>query len=251
MEAAVLISDIRDFTTLSEHMTPDENFRFVNDYLAVAGPPIRRNGGFVDRYSGDGILAVFPDGADSALNAARETMAGLRQFNAERLRRGEPAVRIGIGMHRGRLRLGIVGEVQRRQGDIFADAVNVTARIESLTKTYGSAVIVSEAFVASLSEPERLLANRRALGRVRVKGRDEPVVLYEAFEFDPPDLVAHKQATRAEFERAQRHLEAQQFAEAASALAAILARHKGDLSARHLYAEASARSASPVGATDR
>jgi two-component system sensor histidine kinase ChiS len=133
MEAAVLVSDIRGFTTLSEHMTPDENFRFVNDYLAVAGPPIRRNGGFVDRYSGDGVLAVFPGGADDALRAARETMRGLAEFNRERVSRGLEPVRIGIGLHRGLLRLGIVGELQRRQGDIFADAVNVASRVEGLT----------------------------------------------------------------------------------------------------------------------
>ena len=242
MEAAVLVSDIRDFTTLSEHMTPDENFRFVNDYLAVAGPPIRRHGGFVDRYSGDGILAVFPAGADSALNAARETMTDLRQFNEERKRRGEPAIRIGIGMHRGRLRLGIVGEVQRRQGDIFADAVNVASRIESMTKTFGCAVIVSEAFVAGLSDPGQSLAHRRTLGGVYMKGRGEPVVLHEVFEFDAPDLVAHKHATRAEFERARRHYEAQQYAEAALVLDAILDANKADVPARHLHAEALARS---------
>jgi class 3 adenylate cyclase len=228
-------------------MTPDENFRFVNDYLAVAGPPIRRNGGFVDRYSGDGVLAVFPGGADDALEAARETMAGLRQFNERRAHAGQPLIRIGIGMHRGRVRLGIVGEVQRRQGDIFADAVNVAARIEGLTKTFGCAVIVSESFVSGLSDPERSLPIRRMLGGVQMKGRSEAVVLYEAFEFDAPDLVAHKQATRAEFERAHRYSAAQRHAEAAVALGGVLAAHKGDAAARHLHAEASARGSSSRG----
>jgi two-component system sensor histidine kinase ChiS len=241
MEAAVLVSDIRDFTTMSEHMTPDENFTFINDYLAVAGPPIRRNGGFVDRYSGDGVMAVFPGGADHALNAARETMASLKQFNAERARRAQPTVRIGIGMHLGRLRLGIVGEVQRRQGDIFADAVNVASRIEGMTKTFGSAVIVSDAFLSNLSDPERTLPYRRALGFVRVKGRNEAVVLHEAFEFDTPDLVAHKQATRAEFEQAQRHFQALQYAKAVALLGPILGAHEGDIAARYLHAEASTR----------
>ncbi len=243
MDAAVLVSDIRDFTTMSEHMTPDENFRFVNDYLAVAGPPIREHRGFVDRYSGDGILAVFPGGAGDALEAARETMRGLREFNAGRARRGEPAVRIGIGLHLGRLRLGIVGEVQRRQGDIFADAVNVASRIEGMTKTYGSAVIVSDAFVAGLPDPDRSLTSRRTLGSVQMKGRVEAVVLHEVFEFDAPDLAAHKQATRAAFEMAQRHVEAQRYADAVATLDSILRAHGGDAAARHLRTEASTRAA--------
>lgn len=241
LEAAVLVSDIRDFTTLSEGMTPDENFRFVNEYLAVAGPPIRRHGGFVDRYSGDGVLAVFPGGAADALSAARETMAGLRAFNGGRMARGEAPVRIGIGLHHGRLRLGIVGEVQRRQGDIFADAVNVASRIEGLTKSFGSAVIVSEAFLANLADADRALPQRRPLGGVQVKGRREAVVLHEVFEFDAPDLVAHKQATRDAFAAAQQHFDAQRYAEAATVLEAVLGAHAGDAAARHLHAEASAR----------
>jgi two-component system sensor histidine kinase ChiS len=241
MEAAVLVSDIRGFTTLSEHMTPDENFTFVNDYLAVAGPPIRRNGGFVDRYSGDGVLAVFPGGADDALNAARETMRGLESFNVARMVRGEEPIRIGIGLHLGRLRLGIVGELQRRQGDIFADAVNVASRIEGLTKTYGCNVIVSDALLAGLSDPEQLLTLRRALGGVLVKGRRGVVVLHEAFEFDPPDLVAHKQRTRADFERALRCLEAGECAEASVLFEAILAADPRDAAARQMLVEATER----------
>ncbi|MFO1406582.1 MAG: 7TM diverse intracellular signaling domain-containing protein [Steroidobacteraceae bacterium] len=241
MEAAVLVSDIRGFTTISEHMTPDENFRFVNDYLAVAGPPIRRNGGFVDRYSGDGVLAVFPGGSDDALKAARETMQGLEGFNRERASRGLEPVRIGVGLHRGRLRLGIVGELQRRQGDIFADAVNVASRVEGLTKTYGSSVIVSEALLDGLTDPDGMLPQRRMLGRVLVKGRSGAVVLHEAYEFDPPDLVAHKHATREAFERAERLLEAGHYADAVRALEAIVAAHPGDAAARYLLDEASLR----------
>ena len=241
MEAAVLVSDIRGFTTLSEHMTPDENFRFVNDYLAVAGPPIRRNGGFVDRYSGDGVLAVFPGGADDALRAARETMRGLAEFNRARVSRGLEPVRIGIGLHRGRLRLGIVGELQRRQGDIFADAVNVASRVEGLTKAYGSSVIVSEALLMGLSNLDGSLPLRRALGSVMVKGRSGAIVLHEAYEFDAPDLVRHKQATREDFETAGRLIESNRSAEALVLLERIIAAHPGDLAARRLHEEATTR----------
>jgi signal transduction histidine kinase/class 3 adenylate cyclase len=241
MEAAVLVSDIRDFTTLSESMTPDENFTFINGYLAIAGPPIRKNGGFIDRYTGDSVMAVFPGGADDALGAARDTMASLAQYNLERDRKGQPRIRIGIGMHLGRLRLGIVGELQRRQGDIFADAVNVATRIEGMTKTFGSSVIVSEAFLANLSDVDRALPRRRSLGRVVVKGRNEAVGLHEAFEFDAPDLAAHKLATRAPFELAQQHYEAGSYSEAIALLGTVLRGHDGDAAARYLLAEATAR----------
>ena len=184
MEAAVLVSDIREFTTLSETMTPDENFTFINDYLASAAPPIREHGGFIDRYTGDSVMAVFPGGSEQALAATRDTMAGLRAFNAKRESNGEPAVRIGVGLHFGSLRLGIVGEHQRRQGDIFADAVNVANRIEGLCKTYGSTVIVSEAFLSELSDREESLPQLRSLGEVPLKGRFEPIELFAATEFD-------------------------------------------------------------------
>jgi len=241
MEAAVLVSDIRDFTTLSESMTPDENFAFINGYLAIAGPPIRQNGGFIDRYSGDSVMAVFPGGADDALAAARDTMASLARFNRERERNGQAPIRIGIGMHLGRLRLGIVGELQRRQGDIFADAVNVASRIEGMTKTFGSSMIVSDAFLSGLSDARSMLPHRRALGRVNVKGRNEAVPLHEVFEFDAPDLVAHKESTRAAFEQAQLDFQAKLYAETIAALGPILRAHRGDAAARYLLAEATAR----------
>ena len=240
MEAAVLMSDIRSFTTLSEGMTPDENFNFINDYFAVAGPPIRRNGGFVDHYVGDGVLAVFPGGAKDALNAARETMNGLAEFNASREGVGEEAIRIGIGLHLGQLRLGIVGESERRQGDIFADAVNVASRIEGMTKTFGSSVIVSEAFLSALPDVETLLPRRRALGSVLVKGRHEPVILHELFEFDAPDLAEHKLRTRSVFEQAQTLYAEHRYSESVALLDPIIAAHERDAAARHLHAQAAA-----------
>lgn len=238
MEAAVLISDIRSFTTMSETMTPDENFGFINSYFAAAGPPIRRHGGFIDHYVGDGILAVFPGGAVDALSASRDTMASLADFNVARERNGQQPIRIGIGLHLGKLRLGIVGEDQRRQGDIFADTVNVASRIEGMTKVYGSSVILSQAFLSALPDPDSILACRRALGDVYVKGRNEAVSLHEAFEFDAPDLVSHKLNTRAAFEQAQRLFQDRRYAETVAVLGPILAAHEGDVAARYLHAQA-------------
>ncbi|MFT6045061.1 MAG: two-component system sensor histidine kinase ChiS [Arenicella sp.] len=161
IEAAILVSDIRGFTTLSETMTPDENFRFINEYLASAAPPIRKHGGFIDRYTGDSVMAVFPGGSAQALTATRDTMAGLAAFNAKRESDGKLPIHIGIGLHFGSLRLGIVGDHQRRQGDIFADAVNVANRIEGMCKEFGSTVLLREVFLKALPNPDENLPQRR------------------------------------------------------------------------------------------
>ena len=235
IEAAVFVSDIRGFTTLSETMTPDSNFSFINDYLAHTGPPIRENGGFIDRFSGDSVMGVFPGGAEDALRATRDTMASLSEFNNKRQSKGLEEIKIGIGLHMGLLRLGIVGEHERRQGDIFADTVNVANRIEGMTKTYGSKVIVSAAFLGALEDADTSLPLRRNLGRVVVKGRLEAVTLYEAFEFESAETVARRRETRELFEAFQSSFEAGQYAEAASLLEPVLTDHDGDVAARYLH----------------
>lgn len=237
MDAAVLVSDIRNFSTISETMTPNENFDFINRYFSVAGPPIRNNGGFIDNYLGDGILAVFPGGAGDALGAARETLRDLKAFNEQQL--DDDPIRIGIGLHYGSMRLGIVGEAERRQGDIFADTVNVASRIEGLTKTYGTQMIVSEAFVGALPDTA-MLDMRRSLGSVPVKGRQQAVALHEVFEFDAQRLIAHKQQTRAAFEEAQQHYHAQRYSETLALLGPIMAANQDDVAARHLHGLAAA-----------
>jgi signal transduction histidine kinase/class 3 adenylate cyclase len=187
MEAAVFVSDVRGFTTLSETMTPDESFTFINDYFASAAPPIQKHGGFIICYTGDSVMAVFPGGAEQALAATRDTMAGLTAFNAKRESDGESPIRIGVGLHFGSLRLGIVGEHQRRQGDIFSDAVNVANRIEGMCKPFGRTVLVSAAFLEALPNPDEDLPQRRDLGEVPLRGRFEPLVLFAATEFDIHD----------------------------------------------------------------
>lgn len=196
-EMTVLFSDIRSFTDLSEGMTPEENFAFINRYLSRVAPEIRRHGGFIDKYMGDAIMALFPGPAEDALAAARGMRAALAQLNAELAEEGKPEIRIGVGLHRGTLMLGTIGEARRLEGTVIADAVNLASRLEGLTKRYGATVVISGALRDALEEPGD--HQLRFLGRVAVKGKNEPVDLHEVFDGDPPADLARKQQTAGAF----------------------------------------------------
>ncbi|MGE5370933.1 MAG: adenylate/guanylate cyclase domain-containing protein [Solirubrobacterales bacterium] len=195
-EMTVLFSDIRSFTDLSEGMSPEENFRFINSYLSMMGPIIRKNGGFIDKYIGDAIMALFPGKPSDALYAAIEMRETLKRFNKQRGRAGEKAINIGIGIHTGSLMLGVVGESERIDGTVIADAVNLASRLEGLTKMYGVGILISETTLEQAPGFDE--AAHRFLGRVRVKGKQKPVGIYELYtDFD--SLSDAKSRTASDF----------------------------------------------------
>jgi two-component system sensor histidine kinase ChiS len=197
-EMTIFVSDIRSFMTISEAMTPSENFEFVNEYMAVAGPVIRAHAGFIDRYTGDSIMGLFAEKADDAVEAAIESMIKVRERNEVWTSTGKPEVRIGVGIHSGTLRLGIVGEEERVQGDIFSDAVNLANRIEGLCKMYGVSIIVSGDTLSQLHEPDKYF--KRFLGHVQVKGKNEPITVYEIYNGDAEDLIELRRKTAPHYE---------------------------------------------------
>ncbi|MBK9500790.1 MAG: adenylate/guanylate cyclase domain-containing protein [Leptospiraceae bacterium] len=132
---AILFSDIRSFTTLSEDMSPEDNFKFLNSYLHAMGPSIRKNNGFIDKYMGDGIMAIFPEGSTDALQSAIEMLDELAEFNRTREKNGKLPIRIGIGIHVGYQMFGIIGDAERLEGTVISDAVNTASRLEGLTKS--------------------------------------------------------------------------------------------------------------------
>lgn len=196
-EMSIFVSDIRSFTTISEGMTPSENFRFVNDYMAVAGPIIRDFRGFIDRYTGDSIMGLFAESPDDAVDAAVETLIRVRDLNRKFEADGIPEVRIGVGVHTGTLRLGIVGERERLQGDIFSDAVNLANRIEGLCKKYGASIIVSGDTLSRLKDPSRF--RTRLIGHVQVAGKNRAVEVHEIYDGDPEPVIARRDAGLADF----------------------------------------------------
>ena len=182
-EMTVLFSDIRDFTTISERLGPQETIKLLNEYLSRMGPVIRTCGGFIDKYIGDAIMALFPHPADQAIQAMQGMMEALDHYNISLQEAGKPALRSGIGIHTGPLMLGIIGEMERYEGTAIADTVNLASRLESLTKYYGVHALVSGQTVTRLEQKHYPL---RFIDIVQVKGKAHSVRIYELVSQSDP-----------------------------------------------------------------
>ncbi len=175
----ILFCDIRGYTSMSEAMTPMEIFNFLNDYLACMGKVIDEYGGFIDKYIGDAIMALFDDDStDCAIKAAISMIKALDKFNYERLQKGLPHISVGIGIHRGTVIMGTVGFTSRIDSTVIGDAVNVASRIEGLTKQYDCKILITESVVNSLYNSE-LFSLRLVDESVKVKGKDKAISIYE------------------------------------------------------------------------
>lgn len=219
-EMAVMFSDIRSFTTLSESMTPQENFDFVNAYLRQVSPVIRNQNGFIVKYLGDGMMAVFPQGADDAVAAGIAKLHSVAEYNHRRQQKGFDPIKVGIGIHFGHMMVGMVGESARMQGDAFSDNVNLTARLESLTKRYGVSMVISDRALELLTQPEHYKI--RFLDRVIVKGRSEPISLYHVLDGEAASMVSQIEQTQSHFDAGVAHYQAGSFELAQSHFQKIL-----------------------------
>lgn len=200
IEATVLFSDIRSFTSLSEKMSPKENFKFINSYLEKMEPIVNNHHGFIDKYIGDGIMALFKREADDALLAAIAMFRALVEYNGGRQRAGYEPIQIGIGINTGPMILGVIGGYNRMDGTVISDTVNLGSRIEESNKLYGSKLLISDRTYKSLRNPSKY--HIRAIGMVKAKGKSEYVLVHEVFEVDPPEIRAAKLETKDDFERA-------------------------------------------------
>ncbi len=183
----ILFSDIRNFTQITETMTPKESFNLLNSYLGRMGPIIRDHGGIIDKYIGDSIMALFPESAVQAVEAALAMRHLLVEYNDGRERAGYFPLDMGIGLHTGPLMLGTIGEHERMDGTVISDAVNTSSRIEGLTKVYRIPIIISQATLAA----DPLLADsvpHRYLGIMKVKGKEKGLALQFAAKLDHKDL---------------------------------------------------------------
>lgn len=193
----VLFSDIRDYTTFSEQMSPEENFKFVCSFNERMGPIIRQNRGFINQYLGDAIMAIFPGNAGNALQAAIEMQKEVEQLNFVRTANDQLPIKIGIGMHTGPLIMGITGDVDRMDATTISDTVNTASRLESLTKHYKASIILSDACVKQLTEKEKF--HLRYLGLVQLKGKHESLHIHECFSCNASEEINKKQNSLATF----------------------------------------------------
>ncbi len=231
-EVTVLFADIREFTSLSEDLSPAENFLFVNGFNKRMGPIIRRNHGFINQYLGDGFMAIFPDGSQNALLASVEMHKALGDYNQERSGKGRSPIRIGIGMQMGRLIMGITGDNERMDAAIISDTVNTAARIESLSKHYGTSILLTEDCLQQLDQDDAF--DFRYLGLVQIKGKQTPLKIFECINGDSEDLYRHKIETMPVFDAGMDQFFAKEFAMAAVTFQQIVKKHKDDTTAKLL-----------------
>jgi class 3 adenylate cyclase len=218
-DITVVFTDIRAFTTLSEKMSPRESFGFINAYLSHMEPCVEEAGGFIDKYIGDAVMALFATGPSDAVRASLAMLEALETFNAERAQRGQSAIDIGVGVNTGPCMLGTIGGPTRMDGTVISDAVNLAARVESMTKRYGARVVVTARTAEGLGADFTL----REVDRVAVKGKSEPVALFEVLDGEPPRVRAGKERTAADFAQALVDFRARRFDVASGAFRRCLA----------------------------
>lgn len=226
-EMTILFADIVDFTSLSEKMGPQASFKFINAYLSWISPIIRMNNGFIDKYIGDAIMAIFPENADDALQTAVGMQQAMQRFNKQFVSAGIRPIRIGIGLHKGSLMLGVIGEAERMETTVISDAVNVAARLERLTRRYDVGIVVSENTLQSLAEDNNTY-HTRLIDKVRVKGRSETTVVHEVYNGDSAEAIAQKQETSEEYEKGVELYYQRQFTEANLHIARVLSQTPND-----------------------
>ncbi len=229
-EMTTLFSDVRGFTSLSETMTPQENFDFINAYLGQMEPVIHQHKGIIDKYIGDAIMALFPTCADDAVRGAIAMLEALKKHNKLLKRAGFQTIKIGIGLHTGLLMLGTVGGQKRMDGTVISDAVNLASRIEGMTKIYGATLLISEATYTRLQEPSQYAI--RTIDRVIVKGKSKAVTVYEVFDGDAPSIREMKMKTRDDFKQGLTYYRQKQFVQATNCFKQILQCYADDKAAQ-------------------
>ena len=143
-EMTILFLDIRAFTRLSETLSPKENFDFLNRYFKSINPIVKEHFGFIDKYIGDAVMALFPERPEDALNAAIALVSELQKFNQTLMEQGGKPISIGIGAHTGKLMLRTIGNEDRMEGTVISEAVNLASRIEGISKFFGVSVVTSQ-----------------------------------------------------------------------------------------------------------
>ncbi|MBF0277434.1 MAG: response regulator [SAR324 cluster bacterium] len=190
---SVLFTDVRSYTRRAEKMKLQQIFEFLNNLFGIMEPIITSNKGFVDKFIGDAIMACF-DQASSAEDAVQTAIAMQKELDRyNQGRKNKSLIEIGIGINTGEVMVGTLGATGRLNPTVIGDNVNLAARMESLTKHYNAKILISQWTRTEISEENYLL---REIDTVIVKGKTEPVIIYEVCDTDPPGIREKKMATR-------------------------------------------------------
>lgn len=207
----MFFADIRSFTTLSESLGSEKTFEFLNDYLHRVEPVIKGHDGFVDKFVGDGIVALF-DGENSSRNAVQaavEVQQKVAEFNAERPEMKD--IILGIGIHTGQVIIGALGSDSRLDSTVIGDSVNLTSRVEELTKRFNAEILITDSVMAEITPEDYLI---REVMSLKVRGKQDVTHIYEVFDCNPEGSVELKQQTKADLEKGIALYGAHEFEEA-------------------------------------
>ncbi len=202
-ELSILFADIRDFTSIAEAQEARQTFVWLNGFFTQMSQAIAAQYGFIDKFLGDALLAVFDRPgyhAQDALTAGLMMRQSLQKFNAERDRyQLESPVNIGIGIHSGKALIGTLGASDRMDPTVIGDVVNTASRLENLTKIYGTSLIISETVVSQLNDTD--LFHLRWIERATLRGKQRPLDVYEVVNLTPGMREPLKLLTQAYFEQ--------------------------------------------------
>jgi len=229
-EATVLFSDIRGFTTLTESLGAQGTVSMLNAYFSLMVDCLQREGGILDKFIGDAVMAVFglpqpgDDDADRAVRTSLSMLTSLQGFNQARAEEGLLPIRIGIGLHTDAVVSGNIGSPKRMNYTVIGDGVNLAARLESACKQYGAQLLISESTRSRLRGTYRM----READRVVVKGKTEPVLIHELLDFHDEASFPHLVEVLGHYRDGLERYRAGRFKQALASFAEALALNPND-----------------------
>jgi len=232
--ATVLFSDIRGFTTIAEKLGAQGTVALLNEYFTLMVDCIQREGGMLDKFIGDAIMAAFgtaeahDDDADRAVRTAVAMIRELAKWNAARVGDGRLPVDIGIGLNTDQVVSGNMGSKKQMSWTIIGDGVNLASRLESACKAYGSRILISE-FTYKLLKSTYYT---REVDLVVVKGKTQPVAIYEVMDYHDDQSYPHLSDALRQFRAGLQDYRQQRWAKAKSAFEEVLSMNPADKTAQ-------------------
>lgn len=226
----IMFNDIRSYTSFSETMSVEDNFRFLNGYLGRLGPIIQKHNGFILHFLGDGVVALFQGKPEDAVNAAIEMQTTLSEYNEGRKIKNRQPIYAGTGIHCGSSMMGIIGDHKRMDAQVVSDAVNTASRVEGLTKYFGASILISFDVLSTIETPGNF--HYRYLGKVKVKGKQEPLSVYDFYDGEGEKTIAMLEKTKVIFEEALKAYYDKRFAKAGELFQNVLKVNPTDRAAK-------------------